>query len=128
MSKIAEMSPGEVSSAREAYLWDRQWDARDAVGMALRSTVSRHMVAGIRDRVGAADAMTDILGAVVPERRGLLIDTMIDLYEQYAAVREATPDVKASAVAAYQSYVRVVRDAAHAQIAGTVFLFGGGSR
>jgi hypothetical protein len=130
MSKIDELTADEIRAAREQHLWDRKYDARDGVGMALRMTLNGNVdrTTGKVNRVTATYVMSAILGAVVPERRLLLVDTMIDLFERWYAVNAATPDDRTATVAAHRPFMNVVRDAADAQIAGIVSLFGGGSR
>lgn len=123
MSKIDEMSPIQVEVAREDYLWDRKYDARQGINHAIRDI----LLLNTDRRTGKVDSwlVTEILGAVVPERRCLMVGTLIELWERYYPFIGTESEERRVAQHALK---RVLDDAVEAQIVGIVSLFGGGSR
>jgi hypothetical protein len=120
------MTADEIDAACREHLWDRRYEARqgvkDALTGVLHSTINRET--GKVETYMATMAMEAVLGAVAPERRCLIVGTLIELWERWYAVRED----EAVRREAWRPIGSLLADAAHAQIAGTVALFGGGSR
>lgn len=105
------------------YRWNRQYDARNGVREVIRGILtdaSDREVFGNRRRI--VDRIQDALGAVAPERRAVLADTLVDTYEAWLAVYRAGAGPAAS-VEAHRPFGRLLDEAAFAQIAGVRFLF-----
>lgn len=126
MSKIDEMSPTQVEVAREDYLWNRKYDARQGIGFAIRDTLhcNTDRRTGKVDGLLVIEIIEGILGAVVAERRCLMVGTLIELWERYYPFIGTESEERRVAQHALR---RVLDDAVEAQIAGIVSLFGGAS-